>query len=30
MKLIAHRGGSFGKENSLETMIKAAQIGAFL
>lgn len=28
MKLIAHRGGSFGKENSLETMIGAAQMGA--
>lgn len=28
MKLIAHRGGSFGKENSLETMIGAARMGA--
>ena len=28
MKLIAHRGGSFGKENSLETMIGAAKMGA--
>lgn len=28
MKLIAHRGGSFGKENSLETMITAAKMGA--
>ena len=28
MKLIAHRGGSFGKENSFETMIKAARSGA--
>ncbi len=28
MKLIAHRGGSFGKENSLETMIMAAKSGA--
>ena len=28
MKLIAHRGGSFGKENSLDTMIGAARMGA--
>ena len=28
MKLIAHRGGSFGKENSLETFIQAAKMGA--
>ncbi len=28
MKLIAHRGGSFGKENSLDTMIAAAKMGA--
>lgn len=28
MKLIAHRGGSFGKENSLATMITAAKMGA--
>lgn len=28
MKLIAHRGGSFGKENSLKTMITAAKMGA--
>ena len=28
MKLIAHRGGSFGKENSLETIIASAKIGA--
>ena len=28
MQLIAHRGGSFGKENSLETMLSAAHSGA--
>lgn len=28
MQLIAHRGGSFGKENSLETMLSAASSGA--
>lgn len=28
MQLIAHRGGSFGKENSLETMLSAARSGA--
>lgn len=28
MKLVAHRGGSFGKENSLETIIQSARIGA--
>lgn len=28
MKLVAHRGGSFGKENSLKTMIMASKIGA--
>lgn len=28
MKIIAHRGGNFGKENSLETMITAANMGA--
>lgn len=28
MKLIAHRGGSFGKENSLETMATAVKMGA--
>lgn len=28
MKLIAHRGGTFGKENSLETIIASANIGA--
>lgn len=28
MQLIAHRGGSFGKENSLETIISAARSGA--
>ena len=28
MNLIAHRGGSFGKENSLETIITSAKIGA--
>ena len=30
MKLIAHRGGSFGRENSLETIIYAAKAGADL
>lgn len=29
MKIIAHRGGSFGKENTLETMILAAKSGVF-
>lgn len=28
MELIAHRGGSFGKENSLETIIASAGMGA--
>lgn len=28
MKLIAHRGGSFGRENSLETISCAAKLGA--
>lgn len=28
MKLIAHRGGSFGKENSLSTIIASARMGA--
>lgn len=28
MKLIAHRGGTFGKENSLETIIRSAKMGA--
>lgn len=28
MKLIAHRGGSFGRENSLDTMLAAARMGA--
>lgn len=28
MQLIAHRGGSFGKENSLETILSAARSGA--
>ena len=29
MKIIAHRGGTFGKENSLETMIMAAKSGVY-
>ncbi len=28
MQIIAHRGGSFGKENSLETILSAARSGA--
>lgn len=28
MKLIAHRGGSVGSENSLATIIKSAKLGA--
>ena len=28
MKLIAHRGGSYGRENSLETIVRAARAGA--
>lgn len=28
MQLVAHRGGSFGKENSLETILSAARSGA--
>ena len=29
MEIIAHRGGSFGKENSLETIIASARMGAY-
>jgi glycerophosphoryl diester phosphodiesterase len=29
MEIIAHRGGTFGKENSLETIIASAKMGAY-